>query len=157
MPRGGSRLNAGRKPDPNSARQKKLAARAEKAALGRGLTMPDGTKSPEAPEGWPFGTEAPAQPPAAAQVVAEVDKDADDGLTDAERAGLSPLEYLLAIMRSPEASKSARMQAAIQAAPYVHARVAPAAKKDAKKDAATKAAGGRFAAAAAPLKLVPRA
>lgn len=155
MSRGGSRANAGRKVDPNSARQKKLAARAAKAAAkpaagaarGRGFTLPDDQKAPDAPPGWPFGTKPPEQPAAAAP---EADPDEDDGLTDEQRAGLAPLDYLLAVMRSPKASKSARMTAAIQAAPYMHAKLAPAGKKDGKKDAASVAARGRFASAAPP-------
>ncbi|MCC2632172.1 MAG: hypothetical protein K0S48_58 [Ramlibacter sp.] len=146
MPRGGSRPGAGRKVDPTSKRQQKLATKkvkapaAPKKAAGRGYTLPSGEKSPDAPEGWPFGTkppEKPAEPPPAPAV------DSDDGLTDEQRAGLTPLEYLLAVMRSPSASKSARMTAAVQAAPYMHAKPASVGKKEAKEQAAKKA-GGRF-------------
>lgn len=156
MPRGGARTGAGRKADPNSKRQQALAAKkaapaAKKApakkAAGRGYTLQDGQKSPDAPPGWPFGTQPPEEPPKAA---AEPDAEGDDGLTDEQRAGLSPLEYLLAVMRSPKSSKSARMQAAIQAAPYVHPKLTPAGKKEAKREAAKGVAGGRFAAAAPP-------
>lgn len=156
MPRGGARTGAGRKADPNSARQKKLAAKATKPAVkkapakkaaGRGYTLQNGQKSLDAPPGWPFGTMPPEDP---AKAPAAPDPDGDDGLTDEQRAGLTPLEYLLAVMRSPKASKSARMTAAIQAAPYVHPKLTPAGKKEAKRDAAKGAAGGRFAAAAPP-------
>lgn len=109
---------------------------------------PDGVKTPDAPAGWPFGTE-PAKEP-----TKEVDPENDDGLTDEQRAGLSPLDYLLAVMRSPDASKSARLQAAIQAAPYVHAKPAPAAKKEAAAAKAKEAGAGKFKQAPAPLKLV---
>lgn len=156
MPRGGSRAGAGRKPDPKSKRQQALAKKAAKAgapakagkALGRGLTLPSGEKSPDAPPGWPFGTLPPPAEPPKAEV--EPDPETDDGLTDEQRAGLSPLEYLLAVMRSPDASKSARLTAAIQAAPYVHPKLAPAGKKEAKQAAAKGAAGGRFASATPP-------
>jgi phage terminase small subunit len=156
MARGGKREGAGRKPDPNSKRQQALAKKAAAArkpaakkapakAIGRGLTLPNGQKSPDAPPGWPFGTKPPEEPAAPAP-----DPDSDDGLTDEQRAGLSPLDYLLAVMRSPKSSKSARMTAAIQAAPYVHPKLTPAGKKEAKREAAKGVAGGRFAAAAPP-------
>lgn len=135
MPRGGARLGAGRRPDPNSKRQKIAAARAEKAESGGkerrgGFTAPDGTKTPDAPPNWPFGTVPPADP-------VEVGKQ-------------TPLEYLLSVMRDPEASASARLTAAVQAAPYMHAKVAPAAKKEAAAAKATKASAGKFGAAAPP-------
>jgi hypothetical protein len=139
MPRGGARPGAGRK----ASNPKTIA----KKAAGKGFTLPNGEKSPDAPPGWPFGTTPPA---------AEADPDKDDGLTDAQRAGLSPLDYLLAVMRSGEASKSARLTAAIQAAPYMHAKPAPAAKKGEAAEASKKAASGKFKAASVPLKLVGR-
>jgi phage terminase small subunit len=155
MPRGGKRANAGRKPDPNSARQKALAKKAVAAkkpaakkapakAAGRGFTLPNGQKSPDAPPGWPFGTTPPEEPAAPAP-----DPDSDDGLTDEQRAGLSPLDYLLAVMRSPKSSKSARMTAAIQAAPYMHPKLAQKGKKEAALDEA-KTKPSRFAAGAPP-------
>lgn len=146
MPRGGARPGAGRprkNPEP-AAQPAKIKAKAKKPAADRGLTLPNGRKSPDAPPGWPFGTlppEQPATPP---------DPDADDGLTDEERAGLEPLDYLLAVMRSPRASKSARLQAAIQAAPYMHAKPAPLAKKAGKAEEAKKAGAGKFGASAPP-------
>lgn len=151
MATGGVRLGAGRKPNPNSVRQKAAAKRAAKAAHpkppAKGFA-PDGVKSSDAPAVWPFGTDAPKEPPK------EIDPESDDGLTDEQRAGLSPLEYLLAVMRSPNASKSARMQAAVQAAPYIHPKPAPAAKKESAAVKSKEASGGKFKAASAPLKLV---
>lgn len=148
MPRGGSRQGAGRKPDPNSKRQQALAAKAARAAVKKaqdgaaapaaGMTKPDGRKDLAAPPAWPFGTQEPAPP-------APVAEEADDGLTDEQRASLSPLDYLLTVMRSPKASSSARMTAAIQAAPYVHAKVAPAGKREAEAARQKQAAAeGRF-------------
>lgn len=151
MPRGGARPGAGR-PRKNAATPAKAkakpAAKPKKDGLGRGLTLPNGQTSPDAPPGWPFGTKPPEEPAAAP------DPDSDDGLTDEQRAGLSPLEYLLAVMRSPDASKSARLQAAVQAAPYMHAKPAPMAKKEGKAAEAKKAGQGKFGASAPPLKLV---
>lgn len=39
--------------------------------------------------------------------------------------GLTPLEYLLAVLRNPKAEPHARLDAAKAAAPYVHPRLAP--------------------------------
>jgi phage terminase small subunit len=142
MPRGGARPGAGR-PRKNPEMQAKPAA---KKAEGRGYTLPNGETSPDAPPGWPFGKKPPEQPQ---EPPAQAEPDTDDGLTDEQRATLSPLEYLLAVMRSPRASKSARMTAAVQAAPYLHAKPAPVGKKEAKEQAAKKG-GGRFTPKAPP-------
>jgi hypothetical protein len=134
MPRGGFRANAGRKPDPNSARQRRLAARAAKETSDRGLTAADGTKKPEAGPEWPFGTTSPAD--AAPEPEAKTSFD-------------TPLEYWGHVLRDPKASASAKHAAAFAMAPYVHAKLAPAGKKDAKNEAAKKVAS-RFAPAAPP-------
>lgn len=147
MPRGGARPGAGRPRKNPDAAKKPAAKKTTKKAEGRGYTLPNGEKSPDAPPGWPFGTKPPEEP---APPAPPADPDSDDGLTDEQRAGLSPLEYLLAVMRSPNASKSARMQAAIQAAPYIHARPAPQGKKEAAKDKAKSAGASKFGAAPPP-------
>lgn len=41
-----------------------------------------------------------------------------------EASGLTPLEFMLQILRDTEAPKDARMWAAEKAAPYVHAKLA---------------------------------
>lgn len=41
----------------------------------------------------------------------------------AEAAGVTPLEYLLAVMRNEHASAGERLDAAKSAAPYMHARL----------------------------------
>ena len=155
MPRGGSRPGAGRKPDPNSKRQQALAAKATKPRPSKGsaqpkatsgLTLPDGSKAPGTPADWPFGTQAAEEPVAPPPTSVP---DADDGLTDEQRAGLTPLEYMLAVMRSSKAAPAVRMTAAVQAAPYVHAKIAPAGKKEGKHDQAKQVAS-RFAPAAPP-------
>ncbi|WP_298929213.1 hypothetical protein [uncultured Ramlibacter sp.] len=142
MARGGARPGAGRKP--------KDGVEAKRPRKKKAFTAADGTKTADAPENWPFGRapEAPAPAPAP-EPVKPVDPDSEDGLTDEQRAGLAPLDYLLAVMRSPGASKSARLQAAIQAAPYMHAKPAPLGKKEGQKDAAKKAAS-KFAPAVPP-------
>ena len=144
MARGGARPGAGRKPKDGVA--------AKRPAAKKGFTEPDGMKSPDAPEVWPFGrAPVPPEPTAAPAPAPAADPDSDDGLTDEQRAGLAPLEYLLAVMRSPKASKSARLQAAIQAAPYMHAKPAPIGKKEQKAEDAKKPS--KFAPSAPP-KLV---
>ena len=42
----------------------------------------------------------------------------------AQEAGLSPLDYMLAILRDPKIDDARRMEAAKNAAPYVHPRLA---------------------------------
>jgi hypothetical protein len=151
MPRGGFRANAGRKADPNSARQRKLAARAEKTvkprtkpAKDRGLTAPDGTKKPEAGADWPFGTTPPADEEPAPEAAAKT-------------SFATPLEYWGHVLQDPGASASAKHAAAYAMAPYVHAKVAPMGKKEGRQKDAAKAAGSsRFKAAPAPLALVKR-
>jgi phage terminase small subunit len=123
-------------------------ARKVARANASGQAAPKAEKATPAAN-WPLGV-FPNEPkaPEAPGPEPEIDPDEDDGLTDEQRAGLSPLDYLLAIMRSSKASKSARMQAAIQAAPYIHGKIAPQGKKEAKNEAAKKA--GRFAPSAPP-------
>lgn len=139
MGRGGFRANAGRKADPNSARQRKLAAKAAKAAeapADRGLTAADGTKKPEAGPDWPFGKTPPAEEPASKTSFA------------------TPLEYWEHVLKDPGASASAKHAAAYAMAPYVHAKVAPMGKKEVAAERAAKATSGRFAPRKAPPRLV---
>lgn len=84
------------------------------------------------------------KPPVASEVPPEVRETSD----------LSPLDFLLSIVRDRGADEKLRIQAASIAAPYVHARKAEATGKKADAaDRAKAAAGGKFAAAAPP-KLV---
>ena len=129
MPRGGARPGAGR---PRKTQAEKPAK--EKPAAKAGFSE-DGKKSESAPKGWPFGTE-------------DQEPEAAPDLSD-----LTPLDFILAVMRNPEESKSLRLQAATLAAPYCHAKKGEGGKKDEKADRAKKAAGGRFASATPP-KLV---
>lgn len=139
MARGGHRPNAGRRPDPNSARQKKLAAKAAKApqVKDRTLTAADGTKKPEAGADWPFGKD-----PDAAQAPE------GDG-----KSFETPLDFWKHVLKDPNASQSAKANAAYAMAPYVHAKLAPALKKEQAAERAKKAGTGRFGVRAAP-KLV---
>jgi len=40
-----------------------------------------------------------------------------------KESGLTPLDYLLSVMRDPESEQSERVDAANKAAPYVHAKL----------------------------------
>ena len=122
MPRGGARPGAGRKP------KKPAADRPAKVDK-------EGFKQDSA---WPFGQERPVEPAAASPVP--------------DLSALTPLDYLLQVMRSEDEDKARRMQAASLAAPYVHAKKGEGGKKEQRDEAAKKVAS-RFAPAAPP-KLV---
>ena len=134
MARGGARPGAGRKPGSG----KKAAPKAPAGPAG--FTGADGRKTADAPPGWPFGTESPpapppppAQPPAPQQDLSE----------------LTPLDFLLEVMRDASEDVRLRIQAAQLAAPYVHTKKGDVGKKEQQKEAAGKVAG-RFSAGAPP-------
>lgn len=87
--------------------------------------------------------------PTKAELVAEAAR-------EATKSGMTPLEYMLAVMNDPAADNERRDRMAIAAAPYVHAR-ADAEKKGKKEQrqetAERSASSGRFAVPSAP-KLV---
>lgn len=124
---------------------KKKRPRAPKAAKG---FSESGVKAKSAPAGWPFGTQAaaPAEPPAPPPA-----DEPDEPKLTAE----TPLELLLAVVKSTGLKLTLRMQAAALAAPFVHAKPAPGGKKGAQADAA-KGVASKFSATAPPLKLVNR-
>lgn len=122
MPRGGARPGAGRKPKQPKVN---VAPKVDK----------DGFKTDAA---WPFGQQRPPEP--------EANKPEPE-LTD-----ITPLDYLLSVMRNSEEDKSRRMQAASIAAPYVHAKAGEGGKKE-ERNAAAKKVASRFAPATPP-KLV---
>lgn len=67
-----------------------------------------------------------------------------------------PRDYLMAVMNDGTQEEKLRVDAAKALMPFIHGRIGEGGKKDAKADAAKKAGGGKFAAAAPPLKLVGR-
>jgi len=144
MARGGIRPGAGRKPDPNSARQRKLAARAARLATqavgepvkARGMTLPNGQKSPDAPPGWPFGTLPPAAP-------ARVPEAAESGKR------LTAREYLVELVNDTAADAKLRLDAAKRLIEFEEPKPAPMGKKEARAEAAKKV-GSKFAPTAAP-------
>ena len=68
---------------------------------------------------------------------------------------LSPLEFLLQVMRDDNQDTNTRLRAASLAAPYLHPRAGdgPGKKEDA-KERAKRAASGIFAPGKPPLKIV---
>ena len=75
--------------------------------------------------------------------------------SDAENKKISPLEYMLKIMRDPNKDEDIRKQCAFEAAKYCHIRIdTTKGKKDEAEERATKASAGKYAPAAPPLKRV---
>ncbi|WCM88837.1 terminase small subunit [Acidovorax sp. NCPPB 3576] len=133
MPRGGARPGAGRPKKSAPADAPKPAEPAKKRAPRKPASAPavdaEGFKTDP---NWPFGQERPPPP-----------KDLSE---------LTPLEFLLQVMRDEVEDKRTRIQAAQLAAPYVHPKKGESGKKD-EKQAAAKQVASRFAAGAPP-KLV---
>ena len=69
---------------------------------------------------------------------------------------MSPLDYMLHVMRDRKVDSARRDRMAMAAAPFVHIRPGEArtGKKDDAADAAKKAAGGKFGMAPPPLRAV---
>jgi phage terminase small subunit len=139
MGKGGARPGAGRKPDPNSARQQKLAARLARAT--QGFTGPDGVRSADAPAEWAFGTKTPA--PAATTPAAPPPVVQGDALT--------AVALLRRVYQDETEDLKVRLQAAALAAPFESPKLAPITKKEPKPEKA--APSSRFASKAPP-KLV---
>ncbi len=126
MPRGGARPGAGR-PRKNPVTVKKTKGQAIPAAA----VDAEGFKTDPT---WPFGQEKPAETSPAPDLSA-----------------LTPLDYLLEVMRDPAEDKRVRLQAAQLAAPYVHAKKGEVSKKaEANEKAKEAAATGKFSRRAPP-------
>lgn len=67
---------------------------------------------------------------------------------------ITPLEYMLKVMRDPREDLDRRLRCAIAAAPYCHARKGESNGKADKVNRATIAGAGKFSPGRAPLKLV---
>ena len=61
---------------------------------------------------------------------------------------------MLALMNDLEADVKLRADAAKALMPFMHTKLGEGGKKDQQQDAAKRVAGGKFAAAAPPLKLI---
>lgn len=120
MPRGGARPGAGRPRKTPVAEPKKTKPAPKKADPA--LSDADGFKTNP---NWPFGQEKPPEPE--------------------DLSSLTPLDFLLQVMRDPGEEKGRRMQAAQLAAPYCHAKKAEKSAKQQEAEDRKKAAGaGRF-------------
>ncbi|HOQ43390.1 MAG TPA: hypothetical protein PK178_14615 [Smithellaceae bacterium] len=67
---------------------------------------------------------------------------------------LSPLEFLLQVMRDDNQDTNTRLRAASLAAPFCHTRKGEASGKEDAKERAKRAASGIFAPGKPPLKIV---
>lgn len=67
---------------------------------------------------------------------------------------LTPLEYMLRIMRDPNEDADRRARMAIAAAPFCHARKGEGSGKEDKAERAKRAASGIFAPGKPPIKLI---
>ncbi|MBF6631818.1 MAG: terminase small subunit [Comamonas sp.] len=114
------------------ATKPKAAPRKKKAVVEAPYVDADGMQTAAAPVNWPFGQKTP-----------EPDPDLSD---------MTPLDFLLQVMRDPKQAEARRMQAATIAAPYVHPKAEEKGKKAAKQEAAA-AAGSKFVRPAAPPRL----
>jgi len=139
MARGGYRPGAGR---PKMSE----AEKAERAILRAAGLLPTTKRAGKVkPKVKSKKAVTPAAPP-------EIPADVKD---DAATANMTPLDYMLQVMRSSTVEAARRDRMAIAAAPFVHARregQAPG-KRELAGEAASKAAS-KFKPGAAPLKLV---
>ena len=109
-----------------------------------------GTKVADVPATWPFGTKEASTAP----LVAEEDDGLDPATGMPVDLKLEPLEILKRIAQNPRIDIRSRIQAATNAAAYVHAKKTETKADD--KAAAAKRASSKFGAVTAPLKLVNR-
>ncbi len=74
---------------------------------------------------------------------------------EAALRGMTPLDYMLKVMRDRKATKERRDRMAIAAAPFCHARKGEGqGKKDEKADKAKAAGAGKFAPGPTPIRVV---
>ena len=79
---------------------------------------------------------------------------AEQEFNSTPKVNKTPLEYMLEIVNDETVDEARRDRLAIAAAPFVHARAGESGKKDERLSAAKKAATGKFAPVAPPLRLV---
>ena len=106
----------------------------------------------------PVQAEQPAAQPAQPGQEPTTDQLKERVAIESAEAGMTPLEYMLHVMRSGDVDPQRRDRMAIAAAPFFHARKEPVGegKRQAADAAAKKAAGGKFGVRPAPgsLKLI---
>lgn len=77
-----------------------------------------------------------------------------DVVRDAASAGMSPLDYMLSVMRDADEDPARRDRMAMAAAPFVHARAGEVGKKDERAAKAAAVAVGKFRPSAPPKLIV---
>lgn len=100
-------------------------------------------------------SEAPAEVAKRPEVQGRAGPSIPAGSAPAAGPDLSPLDFLLSLVRDESVEERVRIQAASIAAPYCHAKPGEAGKKVIASDAAKKASE-KFKPSAPPLKLVGR-
>lgn len=78
----------------------------------------------------------------------------EDIAVAAAAENLTPLEFMLRIMRDPAEDPRRRLRMAISAAPYCHPKAGEAGKKAGAEEKAKAAGSGKFAPSRPPLNLV---
>lgn len=173
MASGGYRPGAGRKPGSKDKQPRKTkAGKSTKAKAPKTQLDPDKQKIKEL---LSFDLKAKAKfyneflarvsrgehlSIAEKKMMAQLATELAAGLTEGEKQeaaaeNLTPLDYMLKVMNDPAAEKERRDRMAIAAAPFVHTRPGEGkGKKDEKEERARAAGSGKFAAGAAPLKVV---
>jgi hypothetical protein len=73
---------------------------------------------------WPKGKPRGHRPPGAGRKKGTRNKGNQKREAEIAASGLTPLEFMLNVLRDPKRSRESRMMAAIQAAPYVHPKLA---------------------------------
>lgn len=129
---GGARPNSGPKPRPKTTAIGEVLAKTVVAKAAEAKAP-----APKAPE--PKQPEPSPQEPEGALVVS------DD---------ITPLDFLLTVMRNPMLDDKLRIEAAKTAAQYCHLKKGDGGIKEEKAEKAKKAGQGKFAPAPAPLRMV---
>ena len=78
----------------------------------------------------------------------------EDILAEAAAENMTPLAYMLKVMRDESVDSARRDRMAVAACPFLHPRAGEDGKKDQKLEKAVVASQGRFKAGKAPLALV---
>lgn len=81
-------------------------------------------------------------------------KEKAEEITIATNGNQTPLEFLLSVMNDNAVEDRLRLEAAKTAAQYVHPKKGEGGKKEEVAEKAKKVAGGKFAAAPPPLRVV---
>jgi len=98
----------------------------------------------------------PTSPDAISDMLPTTDRQLpSDIINEAADANMTPLDYMLKVMRDSSAETDRRDKMAYWAAPYVHSKGnEKPGKKEEREEKAAKAASGKFAAGKPPLSLV---